>query len=140
MPLVSTECDLGELREHIIPPTAISPAVLDRQGRLSRQNSTMSVSAMNSSLQIVPPTGVIPLVVFINPKSGGKQGTRLLRKFQYLLNPRQVFNLLQDRGPVNGLKQFQDVDSRVMVAGGDGTVGWLLDAMGKIYVCFFNYF
>lgn len=129
---MSTECDLGELREHILPPTSISPTVLDRHGRLSRQNSTMSVSAMNSSLQIVPPPGVIPLVVFINPKSGGKQGTRLLRKFQYLLNPRQVFNLLQDKGPVVGLKQFLDVDCRVMVAGGDGTVGWLLDAMGEL--------
>lgn len=125
------ECDLGVLREHILPPTSISPSVLDRQGRLSRQNSVVSVSAASSSLQMTPPEGVIPLVVFINPKSGGKQGTRLLRKFQYLLNPRQVFNIMQNGGPANGLKQFQDVDCRVMVAGGDGTVGWLLDTMGQ---------
>lgn len=91
----------------------------------------MSVSATNSSLQIIPPPGVIPLVVFINPKSGGKQGSRLLRKFQYLLNPRQVFNLMQDGGPIPGLRQFQDINCRIMVAGGDGTVGWLLDAMGE---------
>ena len=55
----------------------------------------------------------------------------MLRKFQYLLNPRQVFDLLRDGGPTNGLSQFQDVDCRIMVAGGDGTVGWLLEAMGK---------
>lgn len=124
---------MGVLRQHILPPTSISPAVLDRQGRLSRQNSTASVTG-GCSLQINPPAGTIPLVVFINPKSGGKQGSRLLRKFQYLLNPRQVFNLVQDGGPANGLKQFQDVDCRVMVAGGDGTVGWLLDAMGEVLV------
>lgn len=124
------ECDLGALKEHIIPPTCISPSVLDRHGRLSRQNSVASVSGANSSLQINPPAGVVPLVVFVNIKSGGKQGSSLLRKFQYLLNPRQVFNLVEDGGPMKGLKLYQDVNCRFMVAGGDGTVGWLLDAMG----------
>lgn len=49
----------------------------------------------------IPSPEVIPVVVFINPKSGGNQGVKLLGKFQHLLNPRQVFDLTQG-GPKMG--------------------------------------
>ena len=49
----------------------------------------------------IPATGIKPIIVFINPKSGGNQGAKLMQKFQYLLNPRQVFDLTQG-GPRAG--------------------------------------
>lgn len=49
----------------------------------------------------IPSPEVIPVIVFINPKSGGNQGHKLLGKFQHLLNPRQVFDLTQG-GPKMG--------------------------------------
>ncbi|KAL3969337.1 regenerating islet-derived protein 4 [Sarotherodon galilaeus] len=105
---VKPECDGGALRDHTLLPSYICPVVL-----------------------ITPLPGTHPLLVLVNPKSGGRQGERVLRKFRYLLNPRQVYSLDQG-GPMVGLNFFHDVpDFRVLACGGDGTVGWILDCIDK---------
>lgn len=59
--------------------------------------------------------------------------------FKYLLNPRQVYNLAKE-SPVAGLQLFKDVPNmRVIVCGGDGTIGWILEQMGKCSKVFENY-
>ncbi|XP_011632174.1 diacylglycerol kinase 1 isoform X1 [Pogonomyrmex barbatus] len=150
---VRAECTLGEHAVHILPPTAICPVVLDRQRSLSRDSKRGSRHCQDSSsvssgvflscgsssnqqpamsFQITPPEGTTPLLVFINPKSGGRQGERMLRKFQYILNPRQVHNLAIG-GPMQGLQMFKDVENfKVICCGGDGTVGWVLETMDRV--------
>uniref|UniRef100_A0A8C4YJS8 Diacylglycerol kinase n=1 Tax=Gopherus evgoodei TaxID=1825980 RepID=A0A8C4YJS8_9SAUR len=123
---VKPECDGGQLKDHILLPSDICPVVLVSQPLLARAGRVLLFA-----FQITPRPGTHPLLVFVNPKSGGRQGERVLRKFHYLLNPRQVYNL--DRGgPTPGLNFFRDTpDFRVLACGGDGTVGWILDCIDK---------
>ncbi|XP_063767579.1 diacylglycerol kinase, alpha b isoform X2 [Eleginops maclovinus] len=145
-----SSCDCGPLRDHILPPWAIFPISKEEdssllnvtpdghilQGLLLKATKGQSLDANCSrtghkEVMIVPIPDRHPLLVFVNPKSGGKQGERVLRKFQYLLNPRQVYNL-SNGGPAPGLHFFRNLHQyRILVCGGDGTVGWLLDAIDK---------
>ncbi|PWA19430.1 hypothetical protein CCH79_00017176 [Gambusia affinis] len=142
---VKPECDGGIMKDHILLPSYICPAVLDHYSTVKRRESDPTPNASpddtsktfkfphgdRQALQITPPPGTHPLLVLVNPKSGGRQGERVLRKFRYLLNPRQVYTL-EHGGPTNGLNFFYDVPNfRVLACGGDGTVGWILDCIDK---------
>ncbi|XP_055538831.1 diacylglycerol kinase 1 isoform X2 [Wyeomyia smithii] len=130
--LVKAECSLGEFANVVLPPTAICPAVLDRQKSINFTTSRGKSIPSTIHFQITATANTCPLLVFINPKSGGRQGDRILRKFQYLLNPRQVYDLSKG-GPLEGLTMFKDVPNfKVICCGGDGTVGWVLEAMDSI--------
>ncbi|KTG37760.1 hypothetical protein cypCar_00024411 [Cyprinus carpio] len=73
-----------------------------------------------------------PVLVFVNPKSGGNQGTKLLQMFMWILNPRQVFDLSQG-GPREALELYRKVPNlRILACGGDGTVGWILSALDEL--------
>lgn len=76
--------------------------------------------------------GFCPLLVFVNGKSGGGQGLKLISSFRKLLNPHQVFDLCNG-GPLCGLYVFRKIEKyKILVCGGDGTIGWVLQCLDNV--------
>uniref|UniRef100_A0AAR2KFZ1 Diacylglycerol kinase n=1 Tax=Pygocentrus nattereri TaxID=42514 RepID=A0AAR2KFZ1_PYGNA len=107
-------CPLGQCKVSIIPPTALNS--IDSDGFWKATSPSCSS----------------PLLVLVNSKSGDNQGVKFLRKFKQLLNPAQVFDLMNG-GPQLGLRLFQKFETfRILVCGGDGSVGWVLSELDKL--------
>jgi diacylglycerol kinase (ATP) len=71
-----------------------------------------------------------PILVFVNTRSGGRQGAQVLMQLHTLLHDLQVVNL-QAEAPEAALQWWScNVKKyRILVCGGDGTVGWVLGAL-----------
>ena len=79
----------------------------------TNNNNTEEKKATNIKefycIKPIPDTNCTPILVFLNPKSGGNQGVKLMQKFQWLLNPRQVFDLTKGGpGPAIDLFRWED--------------------------------
>ncbi|XP_042196580.1 diacylglycerol kinase eta isoform X3 [Callorhinchus milii] len=109
------KCPLGQCKLSIIPPTSLNSIDSDGFWKATCAESCRS-----------------PLLVLVNSKSGDNQGVKFLRKFKQLLNPAQVFDLMNG-GPHLGLRLFQKFATfRILVCGGDGSVGWALSEIDKL--------
>uniref|UniRef100_A0A8C2U0D5 Diacylglycerol kinase n=1 Tax=Coturnix japonica TaxID=93934 RepID=A0A8C2U0D5_COTJA len=113
--LLPSKCPLGLCKVSVIPPTALN-----------------SIDSDGFWKATCPPSCTSPLLVFVNSKSGDNQGVKFLRRFKQLLNPAQVFDLMNG-GPHLGLRLFQKFDTfRILVCGGDGSVGWVLSEIDSL--------
>ncbi|XP_074039170.1 retinal degeneration A isoform X2 [Leptinotarsa decemlineata] len=140
---IEEECTLGVHCNSIVPPSWIVKLPKKGSFKSSLRKAPKKRTSVKKSkhkdkehryfaIKPIPSTNVSPVIVFINPKSGGNQGLKLLQKFQWLLNPRQVFDLTQG-GPKMGLELFKKVPNlRILACGGDGTVGWVLSVIDQI--------
>uniref|UniRef100_UPI00398F4B72 diacylglycerol kinase eta n=1 Tax=Pristiophorus japonicus TaxID=55135 RepID=UPI00398F4B72 len=109
------KCPLGQCKLSVIPPTALNSIDSDGFWKATYASSCTS-----------------PLLVLVNSKSGDNQGVKFLRKFKQLLNPAQVFDLMNG-GPHLGLRLFLKFATfRILACGGDGSVGWVLSEIDKL--------
>uniref|UniRef100_A0A1I8NMW2 Diacylglycerol kinase n=1 Tax=Stomoxys calcitrans TaxID=35570 RepID=A0A1I8NMW2_STOCA len=150
---IGEECKMGNYAPIIVPPSWIvklpskgnfkssirvnnkgTPNAKDKKSRGSSKRNKKDDKKDQRAFIVkpIPSTEVIPVIVYINPKSGGNQGVKLLGKFQNILNPRQVFDLTQG-GPKMGLELFRKAPNlRILACGGDGTVGWVLSVLDQL--------
>ncbi|RWS29728.1 diacylglycerol kinase epsilon-like protein [Leptotrombidium deliense] len=124
------ECDFGHWASCIIPPFAIKTKYIWYNGKRK-----LIVDSLN---EIETSSDWRPLVVITNRKSGNNDGHKILRAFHYLLNPAQVIDLSES--PLETALEWcqmlekyeKNVKVRILIAGGDGTIGWVLNAIEKL--------
>uniref|UniRef100_A0A0K0DJX9 Diacylglycerol kinase n=1 Tax=Angiostrongylus cantonensis TaxID=6313 RepID=A0A0K0DJX9_ANGCA len=120
LPQLGRGCSLGATSLSVLPPLAI-------RGVSEEGLADIRADAIGGEYG-----GGSPLLVLVNSKSGDNQGQRMIRKFKRLLNPLQVFDIIVT-GPDFALSFFDSFDCfRVLVCGGDGTVGWVLGAFDRL--------
>ncbi|XP_046854809.1 diacylglycerol kinase epsilon-like isoform X2 [Xenia sp. Carnegie-2017] len=123
MKTLSRDCNFGKFQSMILPPYCITV-------KYERWNSAYSRYVVR---EVHPPKFKkwSPLLVLANRKSGEGEGNRLLKAFKQYLNPVQVVDLLE-APPESALDFCRLLPShrcRILICGGDGTVGWVLGAL-----------
>ncbi|XP_035274193.1 diacylglycerol kinase zeta isoform X6 [Anguilla anguilla] len=142
---IEEPCSLGAHAAVIVPPTWIirvrRPQTSLKSSKKKKRTSFKRKSSKKGAeetrwkpfiVKPVPSQLMKPLLVFVNPKSGGNQGAKIIQSFMWYLNPRQVFDLSQG-GPKEGLEMYRKVHNlRILACGGDGTVGWILSMLDQL--------
>jgi hypothetical protein len=131
------ECLSHSPHKHLIlPPECISSIVKSGNRAVRLAQGVKRVVSRRFALKdalvgkvLVPealPATSMPLLCFVNKKSGGNQGMQALNSLRMLLNPLQIFDVHNcDSAAV--LRTFSVLPRlRVLVAGGDGTVAAII--------------
>ncbi|XP_075326849.1 diacylglycerol kinase zeta-like isoform X2 [Odontesthes bonariensis] len=141
-------CSLGAHAAVMIPPTWIirvrRPQTSLKSSKKKKRTSLKCNKSSKKGAELqdgrwkpflvkhLPSQLMKPLLVFVNPKSGGNQGAKIIQSFMWYLNPRQVFDLTKG-GPKEGLELYAKVPNlRILACGGDGTVGWILSVLDEL--------
>ncbi|CAL9199935.1 unnamed protein product [Musa hybrid cultivar] len=146
--------DKEELRRRILMPAylrlAMSSAIRARDADAGAEAALKDGAEGRGGGPEVDEMPEAPMVVFVNSRSGGRHGPQLKLRLQELISEEQVFDLSVTQPPQfvrYGLTCLENLANlgddcakavrenlRIMVAGGDGTVGWVLGSLGELFV------
>ncbi|KAJ0744661.1 putative diacylglycerol kinase (ATP) [Helianthus annuus] len=136
-----------ELRRKITIPEYLRFAIRDAMASKDIEAGKHHYEEGGDTSTLVAPES--PLVVFVNSKSGGRQGSELQSRLQEFMGDEQVFdlhNVKPHEFVQYGLACMESIAAlgdccaqetrerlRIIVAGGDGTVGWVLGCLGELH-------
>ncbi|OMO94192.1 hypothetical protein CCACVL1_06124 [Corchorus capsularis] len=143
--LAGVRIDKEDLRRRLLIPQYLRLAMLDSIKKKDVDGGDQHFQICSEDVR----SPESPMVVFINPRSGGRHGPVLKERLQQLISEEQVFDLQDvkphefvryglgclekwgDNGDICAKETRESI--RVVVAGGDGTVGWVLGCLGELY-------
>ncbi|XP_026402117.1 diacylglycerol kinase 7-like [Papaver somniferum] len=137
--------DEEELKRKILIPKYLRVAMCEAIQTKNPNVGFQENAAADDDKNEVPEA---PMVVFVNSKSGGRKGSALQQILQEFISKEQVFDLsvvkphefvhyglaclenLASCGDLNAKETREKL--RIIVAGGDGTVGWVLGNLTEL--------
>ncbi|CAA7408155.1 unnamed protein product [Spirodela intermedia] len=138
--------DKEELRRKILMPEYLRVAMSEA---IRAKDPDAGVEAWRGGDRQEDHAPEAPMVVFVNSRSGGRLGHVLKARLQELMGEEQVFDLslVKPSGFVQHglacLERLADLGDncakvtreklKIMVAGGDGTVGWVLGSLSELH-------
>ena len=128
---IEADCDFGRYRRLIIPPHYI----IHRRVWTTSQGRAIALDEIRDFSCEEPDWS--PLFVIANRKSGNNDAGNILSKFLPILNPLQVIDLSDKSNQLELSLQMcrmlpENITVRILVAGGDGTIGWVLNTIHQL--------
>ncbi|KAF3615109.1 Diacylglycerol kinase 3 [Capsicum annuum] len=137
-----------DLRKRITIPEYLRVAMREAIGNKDVDSAMRHYEMANADGVEIVKASESPIVVFINAKSGGRHGPELKARLQDLMGEEQVFDLSAVKPNefvqygLSCLEKFAALGDtcaketrekiRIVAAGGDGTVGWVLGCLGEL--------
>ncbi|KAK2714122.1 hypothetical protein QYM36_008642, partial [Artemia franciscana] len=119
---MTVQCDLGSLKKCIVPPNCFTV-------KGNRKKVVVKIDKPEWEIDW------LPILVFANSESGSAEAVSVLAKARRLLNPLQCIDMKQSspRQVINSwCHLLYPVVPRILVAGGDGSVSWMLGEIDRL--------
>jgi diacylglycerol kinase (ATP) len=149
-PSLVDECNFGEHQQLILKPDHLTqtvrlPGLANKSVNLSLNDVKLNealISSLAPSQFILESklnenidSGWTPLFVFANLKSGSNDADHIIRAMSTYLNPLQVLEM-NNTDPDEVLAWMSSyshlVKFKILVCGGDGSIGWILSLISKL--------